>query len=92
MCDPVLKCHQLQWGFAPLTFHRGLCPLDPTGGSHAPVLTILWAKPTLVLFSGTTTDCKLQHSFVCHIIIHFIINNIVFIPALACDSIVYVSQ
>ena len=32
MCVPVLKCHQLQGGFAPLTPHRGLCLLDPRWG------------------------------------------------------------
>jgi len=32
MCVPVLKCHQLQGGFAPLTPHWGLCPLDPRWG------------------------------------------------------------
>jgi len=33
MCAPVLKCRQLQRGFAPLTSHRGLCRWSPAGGS-----------------------------------------------------------
>ena len=62
MCVPVLKCCQLQGGFAPWPPPGALIPGLP-GPRYRLVLSrsqYCRAKPTLILFSGTATGVTLN--------------------------------